>query len=113
MPISPVLVPVKALTTQESAPPEGRGAFVEGKLGELDRCGLGALLALGHLELHALALFKAAVSGGLDGRVVGEQILRSVVGGDEAETLFGVEPLDGSSGHSLLLSVLLSSVVRS
>jgi len=66
----------------------------------LDCSRLRALLALSYLELNPLSLFEAAVTRGFDGGVVGEQILRSVVGGDEAETLFGVEPLHGSSGHS-------------
>src|SRR5690606_18619434 len=67
--------------------------------GEPDVGGLGTLLALGDIELDALTLFKGAVPLGLNGRVVREHVLSSVVGGDEAESLFGVGPLHGSTGH--------------
>src|SRR3954453_22646100 len=88
------------LHAQKRRPANRTALLHEGSgLRELDRGGLRALLALGHLELNTLSLFEAAVTRCLDGGVVGEQILRSVIGGDEAETLFGIEPLHGSSGH--------------
>src|ERR687895_274174 len=60
---------------------------------------LGALLALTRFELDARALGEAleAVTG--DVAVVDEEILRSLVRGDEAVPLAVVEPLDGSGCH--------------
>ena len=60
---------------------------------------LGALLALAYLEANPLILVQGAETRGFDGGVVHEQIRASIIGGDESETLFGVEPLDGALSH--------------
>src|SRR5690606_13428083 len=59
--------------------------------------------ALGDLELDLLVLLERAVAARRDGRVVGEDVGAAVVGGDEAEALFSVEPLHGSGCHGVLL----------
>src|SRR5690606_4724400 len=85
---------------REKRPPDHPGGrFCVVGSGEADVRGLRSLLALRDLELNALALFEAAVARRVDGRGVREDVLSAVVGGDEAETLFGIEPLHGSSGH--------------
>src|SRR6266542_636295 len=60
---------------------------------------LGALLTLGYLELHALALFQGLVTVHLDRAVVDENV-RATVDRDEAVSLLRVEPLDGALSHS-------------
>ena len=52
---------------------------------------LGALLALGDVEVDALVLVQGAEALALDGGVVDEQISTTSIGGDEAEALFRVE----------------------
>src|SRR5688500_17363519 len=61
-----------------------------------DVLGRGALLALHHVELHALALGERLEARALDGRVVDEAVLLTVVTRDEAEALRVVEPLHGT-----------------
>src|ERR1044072_6906328 len=68
-----------------------------------DAGGLGALLALADLELHALVLVQAAEAGALALRVVHEDVSATAVRGDEAEALLGVEPLHSSLCHYVLL----------
>src|SRR5690606_28580498 len=88
--------------TDEEAPPDwsgGASSWWSVSSGKPDVGGLGTLLALRDLELNALTLFESAVTLGLDSRVVREDVLSAVVGGDEAESLFGVEPLHGSTRH--------------
>src|SRR5215211_5141791 len=58
--------------------------------------GLGALLALGDVELDGLAFFQRTVA--LDGADVHEHVVAGL-GFDEAIALVGVEPLDGSNRH--------------
>src|SRR4029077_10366304 len=60
--------------------------------------GVGALRALGHLELHVLVLLQAAEAVAVNLGVVHEDV-RSVGAGDEAVALLRVEPLDGSLCH--------------
>src|SRR5690606_239303 len=89
--------------TRRRPPPCGGGLR---KWGCSDRAALGglrALLALRHLELDLLVVLEGAVARTLDLAEVREQVLAAVVGGDEAEALFSVEPLDGSSSHNFLL----------
>src|SRR5215208_8014825 len=64
--------------------------------------GLRALLAFGNLKLDGLALFQRAVAGGLNRAEVDEDI-GAAIDGDEAIALVSVEPLDSSSGHSVVL----------
>src|SRR5690349_2339100 len=68
--------------------------------------GLQALRALGDLELDLLTLFERPESLTRDRRVVHKHVL-AVLLADEAEALFGVEPLHMSDCHK---SPLLSSV---
>src|SRR3954452_9589552 len=65
----------------------------------LDRAGLQALRTLGRLELHPLTLGQLAVALDLDLALVDEQVLATILRGDEAEALGCVEPLDGSGCH--------------
>ena len=65
--------------------------------------GLGPLLALGQIEADALVLIQGAEAAVLDGGVVDEEVGAAFVGGDEAETLLGVEPLNGTLSHCLVL----------
>ena len=62
------------------------------------RCGR-ALLSLDRLELDLLAFFERLEAAHLDRGVMREQIFAALGGGDEAEALGVVEPLDGSGGH--------------
>jgi hypothetical protein len=71
-----------------------------------DVLGRGALLALHHVELHALTLGERLEAAALDGRVVDEAILAAVLGGDEAEALGVVEPLDGTGRTHPVLSTV-------
>jgi len=58
-----------------------------------------AVIPLG-VEEDGLTFVQALESLSVDGAEVDEDILSSVVGGDEPEPLFGVEELDGSLlGH--------------
>src|SRR3954464_5516836 len=61
--------------------------------------GLAAAVAsCGGLELHAVALLQTPEPVHLDRAVVDEDV-RPAVGGDEAETLLRVEPLDRALSH--------------
>src|SRR6218665_3613064 len=79
----------------EEAPPDHSGGASSWwrTSGETDVGCLRTLLTRCDLELDALALFEGAVARRLDGRVVSEDVLGAFVGGDEAESLFGIEPL--------------------
>ena len=59
--------------------------------------GRRTLLTLYDIELHALAFGERLEAIALNGRVMNEAILLSVLGRDKAETLRIVEPLDGAS----------------
>src|SRR6476620_10283448 len=64
---------------------------------DADRRGLRALLALLDFELDALVLGQRLEARALDLAEVREQVLAARVGGDEAEALAVVEPLDDAS----------------
>ena len=64
-----------------------------------DGVGLGPAIALGYLELDALALFEGAISVHLDCGVVDEDVT-SAVDRDEAVAFVRVEPLDCALRHS-------------
>src|SRR5699024_4680526 len=74
---------------------------------DVDVLRLQALLALRDLEGDLLVLLERAVARAVDGREVGEDVSRAVVGGTEAHALVGVEPLDGTGSHD---GVLLSCI---
>jgi len=59
------------------------------------------------VEGDGLALVQGAETLGIDGGLMDENILRAISGGDEAETLLGVEKFDGSLGSHL--KIFLSS----
>src|SRR5690348_12418547 len=71
-----------------------------------DVLGLGALRALGDLELDAGALLKGLKAGAGNGRVVDENVSTTALLLDEAETLVIVEPLDGSLCHVSYLRLI-------
>ena len=79
-----------------------RGAVCRGfeRLLELLDVGrLRAFLALSDVEADALVLIEGAETLALDRRVMDKKIRTALIGGDEPETLFGVEPLDGALSH--------------
>ena len=57
--------------------------------------GLRATVTLRDVELDALVLLQVAETLAADGGEVREEVGASIVGGDEAEALVAVEPLDG------------------
>jgi hypothetical protein len=65
---------------------------------DADVLGFLALSARGNVELDGLALVERAVAAALDVGVVHEDII-AIGAGDEAETLLGVEELDGTCSH--------------
>src|SRR5207237_1781979 len=60
---------------------------------------LRALLALRDVELDLLVLLQVPVAGPGDRAEVHEDVRATVVLGDEAETLLGIEPLHGACAH--------------
>src|ERR1700690_3929168 len=68
-----------------------------------DVLGLLALPALCHVELDALALVEGLVSVTLDCGEVNEHVV-TLLAGDEAVTLFGIEELDRALCHEILVS---------
>ena len=68
---------------------------------------LQALGALLDLELNPLVLLQRAEASGVDRGEVREHIRGPVLGGDEAEALLSVEPLDHTSSHNQYLLLLL------
>src|SRR6476620_5208546 len=56
----------------------------------------------GNVELDALTLFQRTVSVALNRGEVNEDVVAALTR-DEAETLVGVEPLDGAGCHDVLL----------
>ncbi len=64
-----------------------------------DVASLGALLALGRLELDTRALGERLEALGLDRAEVDEHVLAALVRGDEAIPLRIVEPFNGSGCH--------------
>src|SRR5690606_4736955 len=77
----------------------GPSYVVRVRSGGNDVLGRRALLPLRDVEGHLLALEELAETLGGDVRVVGEHVSAATVLLDEAETLFRVEPLHGSSSH--------------
>ncbi|CDZ87556.1 hypothetical protein RHRU231_330013 [Rhodococcus ruber] len=65
--------------------------------------GLRTLLSLSDLELDPGSLVQRLETGTLDLRVVNEHVGSTAVLLDEAETLFGVEPLHSSLCHTVRL----------
>src|SRR6266849_2733272 len=62
-----------------------------------------ALTTLRHVELDALALVEGLVSVTLDCGEVNEHVV-TLLAGDEAVTLFGIEELDRALCHEILVS---------
>ncbi len=102
--------------TNETGPPRNgvtppvsaRGVRSVGDLDDVLR--RGALLAVHDVELHAIPLSERLESAPLDRREMDETVLLTLFGGDEAEALRVVEPLDLSgSTHSRTLPLLMSS----
>ena len=60
---------------------------------------LRALAALSNREFYALAFLQGLEAIALNFRKMRKQILAAIIGGDEAETLRIVEPLDDPSCH--------------
>jgi len=68
-----------------------------------DLLGLGSLRAADGRVLDPLVVLQAAVTVGLDGGVVDEDVRRAVIGGDEAVAFVRVEPFHCSLSHCALL----------
>src|SRR4051794_6513717 len=64
-----------------------------------------ALLTLLLVVAHLRALSQRLEAAALNRRVMNEEVLAAFIGGDEAEALVVVEPLDGSCCHVVLPSV--------
>src|SRR4051794_12888421 len=77
----------------------GEACFVDLYSDQGDASRLGALLALADIEAHALVLLERLEAAALDLRVVHEHVGATVLGGNEPEALFGVEPLHGAFCH--------------
>src|SRR5690242_11705946 len=75
------------------------GAGAAERLERLDLLGLRALGSPAGGVLDPLVLLQAAVTVSLDGRVVNEDVVGAVIGGDETVPLVSVEPLHGALGH--------------
>src|SRR5687768_526527 len=78
-----------------------------------DVLGRGALLALHDVEFNALALGQRLEAVALNGGVMNEAILLSVLGGDEAKALGVVEPLyfaGGTHVRYILIQLCRSAV---
>src|SRR5438067_12663854 len=90
-----------------SRPPPWGGGGLHAKPGsdDRDRGGLRTLLALADLELDARELLQAAEAIALDFGVVHEDVAATVVGSDEAEPLFEVEPLHSALNHKNILQI--------
>jgi NAD dependent epimerase/dehydratase family len=96
-------------TPVPATPAEVAGTDPAAEAGELgksersdgtNRVGLRTLGALARLEGNALVLLEGLEAVRLDGGVVHEDVRTLVIGRDEAEALFGVEPFDGALRHS-------------
>src|SRR6476620_3636569 len=61
--------------------------------------GLGALGAFLGFVLHRLTILERAETLALDDRMVDEDVLAAALGGNEAEALLIVKPLDFTGGH--------------
>src|SRR6266446_2689785 len=70
--------------------------------------GLRAFVTLLLFVLHLRTLGERPVAAALDRAEVHEQVLVTLVGGDEPITLVRVEPLDGSGRHCSFTSLPLS-----
>src|SRR5213595_1350380 len=79
---------------------------------QADVRGLRALLALLLFVLDLRALGKRPVAAALDRAEVHEQVLVTLVGGDEPVALVRVEPLDGSGCHISFTSLPLHERAR-
>src|SRR5580658_9112381 len=76
---------------------------VRRRLERADFLCLGTLLSPPSGVADPLVVLQAAEAVSLDSRVMDEHVGGSVVGGDEAVALVGVEPLDSAFSHVLLL----------
>ena len=77
-----------------------------------DVLGSRALLAVYHVKLNLCTLGQTLEALALDGAVMAENVLLSVVARDEAEAFFVIEPLDCSRySHVLDLTLLLQSCI--
>ncbi len=62
-------------------------------------CGPQAPGAFHHVERYILTFLQAAIAVAVDSRVMNEQILATIFGGDEAVTFCIIEPFDSSLRH--------------
>src|SRR6187551_3042492 len=93
--------------TTHEAPPSRVGPRNVGSGSESpDVLRLGALGALGDVELNLLVLVEGLVALRLNRRVVHEDVVAAVLLRNEAETLLGVEPLHGALSHVLCTPVI-------
>ena len=69
-----------------------------------DLVGARSFFAFTDFEFDRLAVFEGGKTAAvLDLGVVYEKVLAAIFRGDEAEALFGTEPLNGAFGHNFLL----------
>jgi hypothetical protein len=79
--------------------PRGVLLFDACPLSRANRLGLRALGSGTEFEDDVLSLFENLVAVHINGGVVDEDVLPTSIDSDEAETLFSVEPFDGSVRH--------------
>src|SRR3954453_18648491 len=77
----------------------GERAMPLGALERRDVDGLGALVPGLGVEGDLRSLGQRLEAAAVDPRVMDEEVLAALVGGDEAEALVVVEPLHGSGRH--------------
>ena len=58
-----------------------------------------AFFALSNLEFYPLAFLKTGVAGGLDFRVMNEQVIARAIGGDKPKAFFPVKPFYCTCTH--------------
>src|SRR3954449_3783305 len=91
------------------APTEGSGPAWMNRSERTNVLRLRTLGALRDVELDLLVLVEGLVALRLDRGVVNEDVVAAVLLSDEAETLLGVEPLDGALSHAVVLLLLKAS----
>jgi len=70
----------------------------------------GAFSALSDLELNLLTFLETGVPGGLDFRVMNEQVIAASIGGDKAKALFPVKPFYYTCAHYCAPSAFYTAI---
>jgi hypothetical protein len=104
-------VPVKKTAARIAEAKRAAASYVRSDRANVLR--LGALLALSDLELDPLVLVKTPVTACRDRGEVRENVGAAIIGRDEAEAFFRVEPLNSAYSHvPSLLTWIRNSRIR-